>query len=154
MSLAGLIDRAEDAREAALLRRGATAAEVAAATGAARERLGEVRGFANERRVLSALRAAALPNWIVGVRAGGAREDRIGADIVVLCDDDRLYRVQVKSSLDGARRFIAEGKRRGRTSPIGMVVVADGTTDQQIVVRVIAALIGMRAARAAEGRRP
>lgn len=153
-SLAALIDRAQDAHEAALLRRGVTSAEIAAATGAARERLGEVRGASNEQRVLSAMRAAAIPNWIVGIRTGGAREDRIGADIVVLCDDHHPYRIQVKSSLDGARRFIAEGRRRGRTSPIGMIVVADDTTDQQIVVRVLAALIWMRAARAGEGRGP
>lgn len=149
-SISALIGRAQDAHEAALLRRGVTAAEIDAADEADRDRLEHLRGFAKERRVLAALAAAPLPRWIVGIRSGSAREDRFGADIVVLCDDHHPYRIQVKSSIDGARRFIAEGRRRGRTSPIGMVVVTDTTTDRQIVVRVLAALIEMRALRAAE----
>ncbi|WP_437309931.1 hypothetical protein [Sorangium sp. So ce388] len=150
ISISALIDRAHDAHEAALLSRGISTAEIEAADEADRVRLKHVRGFAKEQRVLLALAAAPLPRWIVGVRGGGSREDRIGADVVVLCDDHHPYRIQIKSSIDGARRFIEEGRRRGRTSPIGMVVVTDSLGDRQIVVRVLAALIEMRAARAAE----
>lgn len=148
--LSALIARAEDAREAALLRRGVTVAEIAAATGDIRERLAHARGFANERRVLAALRAAALPNWIVRFRVANPAEDRRGGDVLFLCDDGARYWLQVKSSVDGARRFIRE--RAWRDHSIGVVVVPDQITDEQIVVRVIAALIGMRAARAADGR--
>ncbi|MGK3995159.1 hypothetical protein [Sorangium sp. So ce1024] len=153
MSLSALIARAEDAREAALLRRGATAAEIAGATGAARERLERARGFSNERRVLAALHAVALPNWIVHVRAGRTTEDLRGGDIAVICTDGRFW-LQIKSSQAGAERFLEEARRRGRVGQIGIVVVPDRLNDRQIVVRVIAALIGMRAARATEGRRP
>ncbi|XXX79109.1 hypothetical protein WMF30_10080 [Sorangium sp. So ce134] len=148
MSLAALIDRAQDAHAAALFRRGVTAAELEAAPEADRERLGRVRGFANEERVLAAMHGAALPNWIAHIRAGRTIEDRRGGDIAVLCDDGRRYWLQVKSSVEGARRFSEEARRRGRVGVIGVVVIPDGLTDRQIVIRVLAALIGMRAARA------
>ncbi|WP_438028951.1 hypothetical protein [Sorangium sp. So ce233] len=152
MSLSALIARAEEVRESALLRRGATAAEIATATGATRERLERARGTSNEHRVLAALRAAALPNWIIHVRAGRPTEDQRGGDLAVLCDDGARYWIQIKSSVEGARRFIRE--RSWRANQIGVVVVPDQLTDEQLVGRVLATLIGMRAARAAEGRRP
>jgi hypothetical protein len=109
-----------------------------------------VRGAANEQRVLSALRAAALPNWIVGIRAGRTTEDRRGGDIAVLCDDGRRCWLQVKSSAAGAQKFLEEARRRGRVGQIGIVVVPDRITDRQIVGRVLATLIWMRARRAGE----
>jgi hypothetical protein len=153
MSIASLIDRAQGAHEAALLRRGVTAAEIADAPDADRERLERVRGSANERRVLAALHRAALPNWIVGIRAGRTTEDRRGGDIAVLCDDGKRCWLQVKSSTAGAQKFIAEARRRGRVGVIGIVVVPDRITDRQIVGRVLATLIEMRAQRAGEAGR-
>ncbi len=153
ISLSALIDHARDAHEEALLRRGVTAAEIESAPADCRERLEHLRGRSNERRVLDALHAATLPSWIVHVRAGRSTEDLRGADLTVLCDDQRRYWIQLKSSGAGARKFIEEARRRGRIGMVGVLVIPDRITDRQIVDRVLVTLLQMRARRAQEASR-
>lgn len=152
-SISALIDRAHDAHEAAIFARGVTAAEIEAADEADRERLEHLRGAANERRVLAALRAASLPSWIVHVRAGRSTEDQRGADLTVLCEDGARFWLQLKSSGAGARKFAEQAKRRGRVGMIGVLVIPDRINDRQIVDRVLATLLQMRARRAGEASR-
>ncbi len=150
MSRAALIERAQRLREAHLLDRGVTSDELRAAPAGERERLGRIRGEANQLRVTRALSAAPLPNWIVSFRPGRFAEDKRGGDLMFLCEDQARYRIEIKSSWTGAERFEAEGRLRGRTSPIGLLVLADDMTDEQIVDRVLGILQLLRAYRAAE----
>lgn len=142
MTIPSLISYAETVSLERRLARGVTAAEIAAAPEAQRYELAQIRGRANERRALLALRSTPLPIWLVHYRPAGPTEDRRGIDLVVICDDHRSYPVQLKSSHFGAVDFARE--RQQQAADIAVVVISDGMPLRRLAERILKGVERMR----------
>lgn len=125
-----------------MTRRVVTAAAIFAAPESDRYSLSLARGAANERRVLAALQWLIARNpghWIRMARPATEWEDRCGADIVVVTEDDRVLWLQVKSSEKGFADFLARMRR-----PIAVVVVRDEDQRVQLAAKAEEALRRIR----------
>lgn len=96
------------------------------------------RGRNTEDRFFEAIRTSAsaeMPKWFLRVRRPTSKEDRYeGKDAIIETTDAGKLFLQIKSSEAGAAHF-RKGRHFRSNKPIGIIVIHEGDTSEDILVK-------------------
>lgn len=99
-----------------------------------------------EDRVLDACDDSTRPSWLLSASTGTVKQAAAGIGLVVRVEGGHELYLNVKPSQRAAASWLKARATAGATVPVGLVVVLDGDTLAAVLVKVVAALEGLRAA--------